>query len=131
MDAQQDRRSVVDLMTRVVNDVVGLFQTELRLARAELNDKASQIASGGILIGSALVLVIAGLVVTLMGIVRWLAIAGMPEEWGLLLVGLLALALGGILVSLGIRHFKSTNLVPDRSIGQIRADVATVRNHIT
>ena len=131
METPQDRRSVVDLMTRVINEVVHLFQTELRLVRAELNDKATQIASGGALIGSAVVLVIAGLVLALMGIARWLAIAGLPEEWGLLLVGLFAIAGGGLLLSRGIQHFKSTSLVPDRSLDQIRADVATVRDHIS
>jgi len=49
----------------------------------------------------------------------------------LLLVGILAAAGGGLLLSRGIQTIKTTNLVPDRSIDQIRADVATVKEHIT
>ena len=131
MTTQDERQSVVGLMTRVLEEVVHLFQTEIRLVRAEMNEKASQLANGGALIGSAIVLIIGGLVLFLMAVVRWLAIAGLPEEWGLLLVGLLAAAGGGLLLSRGIQAITSTNLVPDKSIDQFRADVATVKEHIT
>jgi uncharacterized membrane protein YqjE len=131
MSTQDERQSVIGLVTRVFEEVVHLFQTEIRLVRAELNEKASQLANGGALVGSAIVLIIGGLVLFLMAVVRWLAIAGLPEEWGLLLVGLLAAAAGGLLLSRGLQAITSTNLVPDRSIDQIRADVATVKEHIT
>jgi len=131
MTTQDERQSVVGLMTRVLEEVVHLFQTEIRLVRAEMNEKASQLANGGALIGSAIVLIIGGLVLFLMAVVRWLAIAGLPEEWGLLLVGLLAAAGGGLLLSRGVQAITSTNLVPDKSIDQFRADVATVKEHIT
>ena len=131
MSTQDDRQSVIGLMTRVFEEVVHLFQTEIRLVRAELNEKAGQLASGGALVGSAIVLMIGGLVLLLLAIVRWLAIAGLPEEWGLLLIGLLAAAGGGLLLSRGIQAITSTNLVPDRSIDHFRADVATVKEHIT
>ena len=131
MTTQDERQSIFGLMTRVLEEVVHLFQTEIRLVRAELNEKASQLANGGALIGSAIVLVIGGLILFLMAVVRWLAIAGLPEEWGLLLVGLLAAAGGGLLLSRGVQAITSTNLVPDRSIDQFRADVATVKEHIT
>jgi hypothetical protein len=131
MDARQDQRSVVDLMTRVINEVVHLFQTEIRLVRAEMNDKASQIASGGAVLGGAVILAIAGLVIVLQGIAAGLAAAGLPVGWALFLVGIAALGLGGFLAWSGIKQFKSTSLVPDRSIGQIQADMATVRDHIS
>ena len=131
MTTQDERQSIFGLMTRVLEEVVHLFQTEIRLVRAEMNEKASQLANGGALIGSAVVLIIGGLILFLMAVVRWLAIAGLPEVWGLLLVGLLAAAGGGLLLSRGVQAITSTNLVPDRSIDQFRADVATVKEHIT
>jgi uncharacterized membrane protein YqjE len=131
MAMQDERRSVVDLMTRVLEEVVHLFQTEIRLVRAELNEKASQLANGGIFVGASVVLILGGFILFLLAIVRFLAVAGLPEEWGLLLVGILAAAGGGLLLSRGIQTIKTTNLVPDRSIDQIRADVATVKEHVT
>jgi uncharacterized membrane protein YqjE len=131
MAMQDERHSVVDLMTRVLEEIVHLFQTEIRLVRAELNEKASQLANGGVLIGAAVVLILGGFVLFLLAVVRFLAVAGLPEEWGLLLVGLLAAAGGGLLLSRGIQTIKTTNLIPDRSIDQFRADVATVKEHVT
>ncbi len=131
MAMQDERHSVVDLMTRVLEEIVHLFQTEIRLVRAEFNEKVGRLANGGVFIGAAVVLVLGGFILFLLAVVQFLVVAGLPEEWGLLLVGILAAAGGGLLLSRGIQTIKTTNLVPDRSIDQIRADVATVKEHIT
>jgi uncharacterized membrane protein YqjE len=128
---QDERHSVVDLMTRVLEEIVHLFQTEIRLVRAEFNEKVGRLANGGVFIGAAVVLILGGFILFLLAVVQFLVVAGLPEEWGLLLVGILAAAGGGLLLSRGIQTIKTTNLVPDRSIDQIRADVATVKEHIT
>jgi uncharacterized membrane protein YqjE len=131
MAIQDERHSVVDMVTRVVEEVVHLFQTEIRLVRAELNEKAGKLANAGIFIGASVVLILGGFILFLLAIVQFLVVAGLPEEWGLLLVGLLAAAGGGLLLSRGVQTIRTTNLVPDRSIDQIRADVATVKEHVT
>lgn len=131
MAMQDERHSVVDLMTRVLEEIVHLFQTEIRLVRAEFNEKVGRLANGGVFIGAAVVLILGGFILFLLAVVQFLVVAGLPEEWGLLLVGILAAAGGGLLLSRGIQTIKTTNLVPDRSIDQIRADVATVKEHIT
>jgi uncharacterized membrane protein YqjE len=131
MASQDEKPSVVNSITRVLEEIVHLFQTEIRLVRTELNEKMGQLANGGVFIGAAMVLILGGFILFLLAIVQFLVVAGLPEEWGLLLVGILAAAGGGLLLSRGIQTIKTTNLVPDRSIDQIRADVATVREHIT
>src|SRR5947208_3138128 len=72
---------VTSVLTAVISEVAYLIQTELRLARTELGEKFGQYVNGGILLGAALALFLPGLVVLLLGIARWLAIAGLPEEW--------------------------------------------------
>ena len=46
---QDDKRSIVNLFADVIGDAVHLFQTEIRLIRAEINEKIGRLANGGTL----------------------------------------------------------------------------------
>ena len=127
----ENGRSLVHLITDVMNEFTTLFQTEIRLFRAELNEKANRLAGSGTLIAAGAVAAIVALVLLLQALVRWLAIAGIPEEWGLLIVGLVIAGLAAVLIIKGINDLKGTKLVPDRTVQQVRADFATVKEHVT
>ena len=120
---------VTSILTAVVSEVAYLIQTELRLARAELGEKFSQYINGGILLGAAVALVLPGLVVLLLAIARWLAIAGLPEEWGLLLVGLVVIAIGAGLAFAGVKALK-VSPVPERTLEQVRADFSIAKEQV-
>jgi hypothetical protein len=77
------------------------------------------------------VALLAALFMLLLAIVRWLAVAGLPEEWGYLIVGLVAGGVGVALLMSGVNRIKQTTLVPDRTIRQARDDFATVKEHVT
>jgi hypothetical protein len=124
-------RSLVELFTTVVNEVTGLFQTEIRLLRSEVNEKVSRLTGNAGLIGVGAVALLAALFLLLQAIVKWLAVAGVPEEWGYLIVGLLVAAIGAAFLTTGINRIKQTSLVPDRAIRQARDDFTTVREHVT
>ena len=128
--ATQTRRPVAQLLGDVVNDVTGLVQTELRLIRAEMNEKLSRLANGGVLVGAAAVLLIAGLGVALLAVSEWLIVAGLPREWALTLVALAALIVGGILSARGISNIKTTEIVPERSLRHVRQDIHTIKEHV-
>jgi hypothetical protein len=104
-----------------------LFQTELRLARAEISENIGRAANSGVMIGAGAVLVLPGLVVLLLALVRWLAIAGLPEEWGLLLVGAAIVAIGFGLILSGSGGLKPSALMPQRTIEQVRADFSIAK----
>jgi hypothetical protein len=123
-------RSIVGLIADVISDLANLFQTELRLVRVEMNEKFHRLVSGGILIGAGAVAMLAALIILLFAIVRWLEVAGVPQEWGLLIVGLAVAVVGIALLLKGINNFKRTSLVPNRTIHQMRADVSVVREHV-
>src|SRR5438552_14251831 len=120
-----DKRTIVNLFTDVLGDAVHLFQTEIRLIRAEINEKFSRLANGGTLVAAGGVAALAALFLLLQAIVRWLAVAGLPDQWGYLLVGILvAAAAAGLLIG-GMNRIKSTKLMPDRTLEHLKADVAT------
>jgi hypothetical protein len=131
MESRNSERTLAQLVAVLVNEVTLLFQNELRLLRAEANDKVSRIAGSATLIVAGAVAVIASVFLLLQAIVRWLAIAGLPEEWGYLAVGLVIAAVGAVLMLTGIGRLKETNLVPDRTLRQAREDLATVKEHVT
>ena len=131
MVSHDDRRTVFNLFADVIDETTHLFQTEMRLIRAEINEKLSRIANSGVMIGAGAVAVIAAIFLLLQAIVRWLAVAGLPDHWGYLLVGIIIAAVGAALLFKGAKDFKSTNLMPDRTLHQLRADFETVKEHVT
>ena len=130
MVQRDDKRTIVNLVTDVIGDAVHLFHTEIRLIRTEINEKIARLASGGTLVAVGAVAGLAAVFLLLQAVVRWLAVAGLPDQWGYLLVGLVVAAIAAALLMKGINNVKSTNLMPDRTLDQLKADFATVKEHV-
>jgi uncharacterized membrane protein YqjE len=130
MATRETSRPLTSVLTQVVSEVAYLLQTEIRLARAELNEKVSHLASGGAMIGIGAILALAGLFVVLLAVVAWLAVAGLPEEWALTLVGAVALLAGAGIAMKGVNDIKTSDLVPNRTIGQVKADYSVVKEQV-
>lgn len=127
MAAHEGTHPLTSLLNRAASEVSYLVQTELRLARTEIGDKIGRVATGGANVGAGAVLSLAGLIILLLAIVRWLEIAGLPSEWGLLLVGGGVVLLGVMLLLRGTRSMKGSNLVPQRTLDQLKADLAAIK----
>jgi Putative Actinobacterial Holin-X, holin superfamily III len=130
MFQRDDKRTIVNLITDVIDDAAHLFQTEIRLIRTEINEKIARLANGGTLVAIGAVAGLAAVFLLLQAIVRWLAVAGLPDQWGYLLVGLAVAGVAATLLMKGINNVKSTNLMPDRTLDQLKADFATVKEHV-
>ena len=127
MAVHEGTHPLTSLLNRAASEVSYLVQTELRLARTEISDKIGKVATGGAHVGAGAVLALAGLIILLLAIVRWLEIAGLPSEWGLLLVGGGVVLLGVVLLRRGTRSMKGSNLVPQRTLDQLRADLSAIK----
>jgi hypothetical protein len=123
--------TLIRLITAAMDEFATLVQTEFRLVRTELSEKTGRLASSGTMIAAGGAAAVVALVFLLQAVVRWLAIAGLPEEWGLLLVAVVVGIAAFVLLAKGINDIKTTNLAPDRMIRQVRADLATVKEHVT
>jgi mannose/fructose/N-acetylgalactosamine-specific phosphotransferase system component IIC len=130
MALHESSRPLGSLFTDVVSEVTHLFQTEMRLVRAEMNEKVSRVANSGALIGAGAVVMIPAVFILLLAIVRWLVVAGLPEQWGLTIVGAVIAIVGAALLMKGINNLKGPALVPDRTIRQVRADVSLAKEHV-
>ena len=124
-------RTIIRLITDVVGEISLLFQNEIGLVRAEIGEKISRLATAGTMIGVGAVAALATLFMLLQAVVKWLAVAGIPEQWGYLIVGLILAAVAAAVLTKGINDLKSTSPIPSRSLDQLRADFATVKEHVT
>jgi hypothetical protein len=125
------RRSITQTFGDVLADSLHLIQTELRLARAEASEKfgtaVGLVATGG----AGAVCLLLGSLLLLLGLVRWLAIAGLPEEWGFLVVGSIAAAAGVVLVLRARQQASADALLPNRTVRDLRADVDMVKEELS
>ena len=127
MATRESARPLTSLLTQMVSEVAYLLQTEIRLARAEISEKLAAAANGGAMLAAAGILLLAGLFVLLLDIARWIEIAGLPDQWSLLVVGGMAVLIGLGLAFAGARRFKGSALVPQRTIEQVRADFSIAK----
>jgi Putative Actinobacterial Holin-X, holin superfamily III len=130
MAARDSARPLASLFTDLIAEVTQLFQAEIRLVRAEMNEKVSRVANSGALIGAGAVVMLPAVFILLLAIVRWLEVAGLPDQWGLLIVGVVVAALGTLLLMKGINNLKGSALVPQRTIEQVRADFSVAREQV-
>lgn len=114
------------ILKDVAGDLQDLVSGEIRLARAELNQKLRRVIMAAIfLLGGALV-AFAGLVVFLQGIAAALAL--LLSTWAAsLIVGVLIVAIGGLFAWSGLSMLSLKALTPDRTAANLQKDVRVLK----
>ena len=120
--ASASNRSIPDLLGDAVNQLAKLIGNEFALARAELADKAAQVARASALIGAGAVLMIPALVVLLFAIAAALMHAGISDPVAYLLTAIGAMAISGILIWVGISRLSGDALTPKVTLDQLERD---------
>lgn len=119
-DLSHDARSISRLLGDAFEQLSQLIQTEIRLARAELTDKAMSAGMGlGLLFGGLLLIVPA--------LVLFLLALAMSPVGAHLLSGLVGAVLGGLLIGIGLQRLKPSSLTPDTTIRQVKKDIAAAK----
>jgi Putative Actinobacterial Holin-X, holin superfamily III len=130
MVTRETSRPIMSLMSHVASDLAYLVQTEIRLARSEIGEKVAAASNGGVYLATGAILALGGLIILLFDIAQWLTVAGLPFEWSLLIVAVVALVVGGIVAMVGVNRVKGPALVPQRTLEQMREDYLTAREHV-
>ena len=126
----EEKRTIVSLFTDVFAETTELFQAEINLVRSEIRQSVGRVANSGTLIGAGAIGAFAALFLLLQAVVSWLVIAGLPEQWGYSIVGILVGGAAAALLSKGINNLKASKVMPERTREQLKADFATVKEHI-
>ena len=119
-------RSLVDLVSRLVEDLSDLVRKESQLVRAEMSEKVASVGrAGGMLAAGAALLL--GAYLSLLAVVVLALAKVMDPIWASLIVAV-ATAVGGfLLIKAAIRKMAPAELAPNRSAEQLRKDVSMVR----
>jgi hypothetical protein len=126
----EEKRTIVSLFTDVFAETTELFQAEINLVRSEIRQSVGRVANSGTLIGAGAIGALAALFLLLQAVVSWLVIAGLPEQWGYLIVGILVAGVAAAVLSKGINNLKASKVMPERTLEQLKADFATVKEHV-
>lgn len=124
MSETGQRRSTVNLLADVVNDLMNLVRKEGQLATAEIRENVDNARRAvGALVAGAICL-IAALVVLLDALIIGLANLGMPAGWAALLVGIVVAAAGFWLLNVANENIEAR---PSKTMQQIKDDAEAVR----
>jgi uncharacterized membrane protein YqjE len=126
-DLRGDARSISRLLGDAFDQLLGLLQTEIRLARAELAEKASRAGVGAGMVFGGLLMMVPALVLFLIALAVFLIERGMWPVTAHLLAGLVGAVLSAILIAMGLSRLKPSNLTSDTTIRQIQKDVAAAK----
>jgi hypothetical protein len=126
-DLRTDARSISRLLGDAFEQLSQLVQTEIRLARAELADKAAQAGVGvGLLFGGVLFMIPA-LVLVLIALALLLTGFGMSPVVAHLLAGVVGAVISVVLIMVGLARLRPSNLTPDTTMRQIQKDITAAK----
>ena len=126
-DLPNDARSISRLLGDAFEQLSQLVQTEIRLARAELAQKAASAGIGVGLLFGGLLLIVPAVVLILIALALFLVQQGMSPVGAHLLSGLVGATLAGVLIGIGLRRLKPSSLTPDITIRQVQKDIAAAK----
>jgi Putative Actinobacterial Holin-X, holin superfamily III len=130
MEARRDDRSLGQLLGDLSRPPSTLVRQEIDLARTETTARVTAVSRDAALIGAGAALGYAGLLFLLVALVALLIQAGLDPWLSALLVGAVTLAIGGALVWRGREGLRTTNVVPERTIGTLKDDAEWAKEQI-
>ena len=122
-----DDRSVGELVQQLSQQTSTLIRQEMRLAQAELQEKGKRAGLGAGMFGGAGVVALYGVGALIAAVIMLVATA--LEPWlAAVIVGVVLLAIGGILALVGRRQVRqATPAKPEQAIESVQADIDEVK----
>ena len=127
---KNDLHNISALVGDAMAQVAKLFQNEVDLAKVELGEKVQKLGGAlGLLAGGA-VLVIPAIVMVLLALSAALISAGWSPTLSYLASAVVAAAISGALIAVGINRLDAGELAPKETIRQLEKDKDTVKGMV-
>ncbi len=125
------------LFGRLGDDVMKLLDTKLSLLKVELSEDVNAYVRGAVLIGVGGFIAAVGFALLNIALALFIS-ALMPADWqqasryavGFVLTGVLYLIVGGIIIMVMKNRLARRDLVPDRSVEELRKDKEWLKKEI-
>ena len=126
----EDDRSIGTLLGDLGRQVSTIVRKEIELARVEITSAVGRMGQGAAMTAAGGALIYAGLLVVLGAIVFALIDAGLDPWLAALIVGAVALVVGGIVTSMGVQRIRSTEIAPKQTAETVRENVEFVKEQV-
>jgi len=130
MSFDPDPRPTGSLLSDALNQMTRLLRGEVALAKAEVTQNIKSAALGiGLLVGAAILALVALIVLAGALVVALGHLIG--EGWAALVVGVVILAVAGLLAMRGLNALKPENLTPSRTVRNVQADAHAIKENVS
>ena len=130
MREPEDSRSIGTLLGDLGRQVSTIVRKEIDLARVEIMSGIGRMGRGAATTAAGGALIYAGLLVVLIAIVLALIDAGLDPWLAALIVGAVALLVGGLVTALGVQQVRTTEIAPKQTAETVRENVEFVKEQV-
>jgi drug/metabolite transporter (DMT)-like permease len=130
MDTREESRGVGDLLGDLGRQSSTLVRKEMDLARVELTSNIRRFSRGAAMVGAGGVVLYAGLLVLLAAIVFALIEAGLDGWLAALIVAVVTLAIGGVVMYMGVKQIQKTEMAPKQTAETVQENVEFVKEQM-
>ena len=135
---RDETESLPTLFTRLGDDVMALFNSQLALFKVEIKEEANAYARGAMMIGLGAVVAAIGFallnVAVAFGVSTLFAQANLSQPatyaLGFVITGIFYLLLGAIIVMAIKSRLRKQQLVPNRTVEELRKDKEWLKNEL-
>jgi Na+/melibiose symporter-like transporter len=125
-----ETKPVSELISDGLAQFSRLVRNEVALARAEMTDKAKQVARGGAMLGIAAFVALPALFILMMALAAGLHELQLAWSLSYLITAVVGFVIAAVLAMLGLNSLKAEALLPSRTINQLHRDAAAMKEHI-
>jgi hypothetical protein len=122
--------SLPEVLSDALSDFADLFRKELRLAQAELSSNVSTKLRGSIWLAIAGLFALLALALILGGLVAWITTFDVSLHFAFLIVAA-GVGLVAVLAYAAGRSEAHAELIPSRTISQVKQDIETTKEQLT
>jgi hypothetical protein len=124
------KSSLPEVLSDALSDFADLFRKELRLAQAELSSNVSTKLRGSIWLAIAGLFALLALALILGGLVAWITTFDVSLHFAFLIVAA-GVGLVAVLAYAAGRSEAHAELIPSRTISQVKQDIETTKEQLT